>query len=133
MQMRIDEIIVRKRLRRDLGELNELVESIEKHGLLNPVIINHKKILLAGERRLESAKLLGWDTIPVRILDNPNRIQELEIEIDENIHRKDFNPDEAADAFILLEKLRNPGFFRKLLDALSAFFKKIAGFFKKPE
>lgn len=133
MQMRIDEIIVSKRLRRDLGDLNELAESIEKHGLLNPVIVNHKKVLLAGERRLESAKLLGWETIPVRVLDNPSRIEELEIEIDENIHRKAFNPDEAGDAFILLDKLRNPGFFRKLLNTISAFFRKISGLFKKSE
>ena len=131
MQMRIDEIIVRKRLRRDIGELEELAESIEKHGLLNPIIVNQKKVLLAGERRLESAKLLGWKTIPVRILDNPSRIEELEIEIDENIHRKAFNPDEAVDAFTLLEKLRNPGFFRRMINAISAFFRRIAGLFKK--
>ena len=131
MQMRINEIIVRKRLRRDLGDLNELAESIEKHGLMNPLIVNHNKVLLAGERRLESVKLLGWETVPVRILDNPTRIEELEIEIDENIQRKQFNPDEAIDAFTKLEKLRNPGFIRRLLNAVSAFFKKVASFFKK--
>lgn len=132
MQMRIDEIIVHKRLRRDLGDLNDLAESIENHGLLNPVIVNHKKVLLAGERRLESARLLGWETIPVRILDNPSRIEELEIEIAENIHRKAFNPDEAIDAFTLLEKMKNPGFFRRLINAITALFKKIASLFKKP-
>ena len=131
MQMRVDEIIVRKRIRRDLGDLNELAESIEKHGLLNPVIVNHKKVLLAGERRLESVKLLGWETVPVRILENPTKIEEIEIEIDENIHRKAFNPDEAGDAFILLEKLKNPGFLRRLLKLIADFFRKIAGFFRK--
>ena len=133
MQMRIDEIIVRKRLRRDLGDLNTLAESIEKHGLLNPIIVNQKKVLLAGERRLESAKRLGWETIPVRVLENASRIEEVEIEIDENIHRKPFSMDEAGDAFELLEKLRNPGFFMRMLNALAAFFKKIASFFKKKE
>ena len=133
MQMQIDEIIVKKRLRRDLGDLNELAESIEKHGLLNPIIVNNKKVLLAGERRLESAKLLGWKTIPVRILENPSRVEELEIEIDENIHRKSFNPDEAGDAFILLEKLRNPGFLRRLAAAIMSFFRRIASIFKKSE
>ena len=131
MQMRVDEIIVRKRIRRDLGDLNELAESIEKHGLLNPVIVNHKEVLLAGERRLESVKLLGWETVPVRILENPTKIEEIEIEIDENIHRKAFNPDEAGDAFILLEKLKNPGFLRRLLKLIADFFRKIAGFFRK--
>ncbi len=133
MQMRVDEIIVRKRIRRDLGDLNELSESIEKHGLLNPVIVNNRKVLLAGERRLEAVKLLNWKTIPVRILENPSKLEELEIEIDENLHRKPFNPDEAGDAFRLLEKLKNPGWFRKLLSAVGAFFRRIAAFFKKPE
>ncbi len=133
MQMRVDEIIVRKRIRRDLGDLNELSESIEKHGLLNPVIVNNRKVLLAGERRLEAVKLLNWKTIPVRILENPSKLEELEIEIDENLHRKPFNPDEAGDAFRLLEKLKHPGWFRKLLSAVGAFFRRIAAFFKKPE
>jgi ParB family chromosome partitioning protein len=131
MQMRIDEIIVRKRIRRDLGNLQELAESLEKNGLINPIVISHNKILIAGERRLQSAKLLGWDTIPVRIIENPNRIQELEIEIDENIHRKAFTIDEAGDAFIMLDKLKNPGFFRRILIAIQRFFKKLAGLFKK--
>jgi len=131
MQMRIDEIIVRKRIRRDLGNLQELAESLEKHGLINPIVITQEKVLIAGERRLESAKLLGWETIPVRIIENPDRIAEVEIEIDENIHRKDFTTDEAGDAFIMLEKLKNPGFFRRILIAIQRFFSKLAGLFKK--
>ncbi len=130
MQMRVDEIIVRKRIRRDLGDLEELAESIDKHGLLNPIIVNNKKVLLAGERRLESVKMLGWETVPVRILENPSRIEALEIEIDENIHRKPFNPDETGDALILLDKLKNPGFFRRLFSAIAALFAKISAFFK---
>ncbi|MDC7226688.1 MAG: ParB N-terminal domain-containing protein [Spirochaetales bacterium] len=133
MQMSIDEIIVRKRLRRDLGDLDELAESLQKHGLLNPIIVNNKKVLLAGERRLESAKLLGWKTIPVRILDNPSTIQSLEIEIEENMHRKAFTPDETIDAFDKLEKLRNPGFFRRFLNAIKSFFIKIVSIFKRLE
>ncbi|MBI9105369.1 MAG: ParB N-terminal domain-containing protein [Spirochaetales bacterium] len=131
MQMRIDEIILRKRIRRDLGNLQGLSESLEKHGLINPIVVTHEKILIAGERRLESAKLLGWETIPVRIIEHPDRIQELEIEIDENIHRKAFTIDEAGDAFTMLDKLKNPGFFRRILIAIQRFFKKLKGFFKK--
>ena len=131
MQMRVDEIIVRKRVRRELGDINELAESIEKHGLINPVVVNQKKVLLAGERRLESVKLLGWETIPVRILDNPTKIEELQIEIEENMHRKAFNPDETIDAYERLERLRNPGFFQRLREAVKNFFLKIGSLFKK--
>lgn len=131
MQMRINEIIVNKRVRRDLGDISDLAESIEKHGLINPIIVNQKKVLLAGERRLESVKRLGWETVPVRILDNPSKIEELEIEIEENLHRKAFNPDETMDAFRKLEKLKNPGFFRRLSQKIKLFFQKIASFFKQ--
>jgi ParB family chromosome partitioning protein len=131
MLMQIDQIIIRKRLRRDLGDLEQLAESIKKHGLLNPVIVTHDNILLAGERRLEAARLLGWKTIPARVIDRPGRIEEVEIEIDENIHRKPFTADEAGDAIELLDKLRNPGFFRKLLYSMITFFKRIAHLFKR--
>lgn len=130
MQMRIDEIIIKKRLRQDLGKLEELSESIDKHGLLNPIVVNNNKVLIAGERRLEAVKLLGWETIPVRILDNSDRIQELEIEIDENIHRKAFSMDEAVAAYEKLGRLKNPNFIRKLFLAIASFFKKIISLFK---
>ena len=126
MQMRIDEIIVRKRIRQDLGDLQDLAESLKKHGLINPVVVTRQKILVAGERRLESARLLGWETIPVRIIDNPDRIEILELEIDENVHRKAFTPDEAGDAFVMLDRLKNPGFFRRILIAIQRFFERIA-------
>lgn len=131
MQMRVDEIIVKKRIRRDVGDINKLAESIEKHGLINPVVVNSRKELLAGERRLRSVQLLGWETIPVRILENPTKIQELEIEIEENMHRKAFSPDETIDALQRLDKLKNPGFLQKLINKISQFFKKIFSFFKK--
>ena len=129
MQMRIDEIIVKKRLRRDLGDLQGLSESLENHGLINPVLVRSDKILIAGERRLESAKLLGWETISVKIIENPGRLEELELEIDENIHRKAFSPDEAGDAIIMLDKLKNPGFFRRILIAIQRFFERLGRFF----
>ena len=125
MQMRVDEIIVRKRIRKELGNIHELAESLEKHGLLNPIVVTSDKVLLAGERRLAAARILGWTTIPVRVLENATRIEQLEVEIDENIHRKPFTTDEAGDAFALLEKLKNPGFLRRLLSSLAAFFKKL--------
>lgn len=125
MQMRIDEIIVRKRLRRDLGNLGELSESIKQHGLLNPIIVNNKNVLIAGHRRLEAAKKLGWETISVNIFDNLSKLQEVEIEIAENINRKSFNPDEASDAYKKLDKLYHPNFLRRLFAGIKGVFKKI--------
>ncbi|HDQ14841.1 MAG TPA: chromosome partitioning protein ParB, partial [Sediminispirochaeta sp.] len=60
MQVPINEIVVKKRIRRDLGDLSRLMESIREHGQLNPVLINSRRELLAGQRRLEAIKRLGW-------------------------------------------------------------------------
>ncbi len=133
MKIPVKDIIVQKRIRRDLGDIKQLAESIEKHGLLNPIVITQKRVLIAGERRLESVKLLGWEEVPVTVIDNPTKIEAIEIEIDENLHRKAFNPDEASDAFLSLEKLRNPGLLSKIFKAISGFFKKIAALFKRPD
>jgi ParB family chromosome partitioning protein len=59
MQMRIDEIIVRKRVRKDLGDVSQLMESMKNHGLMNPIVVTSEKELIAGHRRLDSAKRLA--------------------------------------------------------------------------
>ena len=49
-----DSIIVKKRLRRDLGNIEGLMESLKKHGQLTPIIINRNNELIAGFRRLQA-------------------------------------------------------------------------------
>jgi len=125
IQIKIDDIIVRKRIRKDLGDLTQLTESIRKHGLMNPIVVNTKNELVAGERRLESVKRLGWQTVPAHVVNDINELEKIEMELDENIHRRNLSADELADAFSLLEKLRNPKFFRRILQALVRFFKRL--------
>ncbi len=125
IQIKIDDIIVRKRIRKDLGDLTQLTESIRKHGLINPIVVNTKNELVAGERRLESVKRLGWQTVPAHVVNDINELEKIEIELDENIHRRNLSADELADAFSLLEKLRNPNFFRRIRRAIVRFFKRL--------
>ncbi len=125
MLVRISEIQIKKRIRKETGNINELVESLNVHGLMNPIVITREYQLIAGFRRLESAKKLGWENIEASIIDAPTKIKKLEMEIEENIHRKDFTPDEIVDAYTKLEKLKNPGFLRKLFIYIANFFKKI--------
>ena len=96
-EVRIDEIHVKKRIRKNLGELTPLMNSMKVHGLLNPIILTEKKELIAGERRLESARRLGWKTIPAIILDETTNLKNLELEIEENLHRRNLTRDELAD------------------------------------
>ncbi len=125
MLIRISEIQIKKRIRKDFGNLNVLAESMNLHGLMNTIVIDRDHMLIAGQRRLESAKKLGWKTIEATIVDAPTKIDKLEMEIEENIHRKDFTTDEIVDAYSKLERLKNPGFFRKLLQCIGNFFRKL--------
>ena len=125
MQMEIDDIRIRRRVRKNLGDLSSLVESMKRYGLMNPVIVNSYQELISGQRRLEAAKRLGWRTIAVRVVDDSDDIQELEMEIDENTQRKNFTTDELAEAYIRLDRLKNPGLFRRILNAIREFFKRL--------
>ncbi|HHT9129414.1 MAG TPA: ParB/RepB/Spo0J family partition protein [Candidatus Brocadiaceae bacterium] len=82
-------------------EMQGLVESIKRHGILQPVIVRpgpHGYMLIAGERRWRAAKQLGLKEVPaiVRHADGPNA---LEIALIENIQREDLNPIEKAKGF----------------------------------
>jgi ParB family chromosome partitioning protein len=67
----IDEIKVGKRIRRDMGDIESLAQSINDLGLLTPILITPDNKLLAGERRLRACKKLGWTTIPVTVVKAP--------------------------------------------------------------
>jgi ParB family chromosome partitioning protein len=129
MQMPIDQIRIKKRARKDLGSLQPLMDSLREQGLLNPIVINTKNELIAGQRRLESAKRLGWQSVAVTVVDRLSEADKLAMEIDENMYRLDLTPEELAEARSRLEKLRNPGLLRKILLALVRFFRWL---FEKP-
>ena len=59
MRMAVQDIELNLRVRKNLGDLNALMESMKNHGLLNPITVTEKGELIAGHRRLESAKRLG--------------------------------------------------------------------------
>ncbi len=69
---KIDAIRIGDRLRKDLQDLKPLVESIQAIGLLHPVVIDSDRNLIAGHRRLEACKSLGWDEVPATVVDLEN-------------------------------------------------------------
>lgn len=135
MLVSIRDIKVKHRVRRDLGDLEPLKESLRRYGLLNPITLDNKYRLIAGERRLEAAKLLGWTNINAVIVNNITPLTKLEIELEENNQRKEFTDAELLEGYKRLERLRNPGIFRKLINAICSFFEwlfqSIAKLFKK--
>ena len=99
MRMAVDDIVMNLRIRKNLGDIGTLMESMKNHGLLNPITVTSKGELIAGHRRLESARRLGWEYIDVLILDEPGAVERLEIEIEDNVLRKALSPDELSDAY----------------------------------
>jgi ParB family transcriptional regulator, chromosome partitioning protein len=85
----------------DEAEMQTLAESIQAHGLLQPVVVRRVKDrfqLIAGERRLRAATKAGWAEVPVLIVEANDR-QVAELAIVENLQRKDLNPLEKAASF----------------------------------
>ncbi|MEM3886690.1 MAG: ParB/RepB/Spo0J family partition protein [Candidatus Methanomethylicia archaeon] len=88
-------------LRENFEELDELIQSIREHGLLNPLIVRAKDgmfEIIAGHRRFEACKKLGWARIPCRIVEADDR-QAYEISLIENVQRQTLNPIEEAKAY----------------------------------
>ncbi|MDR2134803.1 MAG: ParB N-terminal domain-containing protein [Treponema sp.] len=125
MQVPIDDIIVKKRIRRDLGDIESLAESLKHYGQISPIVVSKKNVLIAGGRRLEAAKFLGWRTINAVVSETAGELARLEIEVEENTQRRDFSLEEIADATKKIYRLKRPGFFRRMLNAVLGFLKKI--------
>lgn len=127
MRIAIDSVIIKKRVRKETGELNGLVESMKKYGQLNPIVINRKNELLAGYRRLEAARLLGWNSVYAIVVDKNEAEGMLAIELDENVQRLNLSSEEIAEGFARLEKLRNPGLLGRIWNCIKRFFRRIFG------
>jgi ParB family chromosome partitioning protein len=121
----VSDIVVKKRIRQDMGDIPALAESMRRCGQITPVLISKNNVLIAGERRLEAARSLGWRTINAVIAETSEPLTLLEMEVEENIQRRDFTAEEEACALRKLYRMRNPGFFRRLWNAIRDFFKKL--------
>lgn len=131
MLVPIRDIKIKKRVRKDLGNLEDLKDSLKMYGLLNPITLNSKYELIAGERRLQAATQLGWTTINANIVSNLSEIEQLEMELEENNQRKEFTDEELLEGYKRLERLKHPGFFYKIYLFFKHLFQKISEFFHK--
>lgn len=108
MKIKIDSIIIENRFRKDLGDLSPLAESMKEVGQLNPVIVNSEWKLIAGQRRLEAAKLLGWTELEAIHVDSfDDAALAIKAERDENTCRKDFEPSELVALGRELERIES--------------------------
>jgi ParB family chromosome partitioning protein len=93
----------------DPEPLRQLASSIKEKGVLQPLLVRKKEggdgyELIAGERRLQAAKLAGLTEVPVIVKDDTSKSDRLELAIIENIQRQDLNALEEAEAYARLMK-----------------------------
>ncbi len=85
-------------------QLSELAQSIKEHGIVQPLVVVREGSayqLIAGERRLRAAKLLGLATVPA-IIRSFSQQEQLEVAVIENIQRSELNLLELASAYATL-------------------------------
>ena len=89
--------------------LNELAESIKKHGVIQPIVVKAEGgnfEVIVGERRLRAAKIAGFSEIPAVVKEYRDD-ELLEIALIENIQREDLNPIEEAMAYKMILERQN--------------------------
>ena len=105
-QRNVDVLLIDKnpyqpRLEFDQTEIQALADSLQSHGLLQPLVVRKhgdRYQLIAGERRLRAALKAGWRDVPVHVLEVDDR-QMAELALTENLQRRDLNAIEKAIAF----------------------------------
>lgn len=101
MNLRLGQIKIAERTRQEFGNLSSLSDSIKKYGLIQPVVVEEVEPgnyrLVAGERRMRAAALAGVIEIPVVFRENLDSLTRKELELEENLHRRDLNWTEEVE------------------------------------
>lgn len=107
--IKIKDIEVKPQVRKSFDEesIKEMVESIKEHGVLQPIAVNQvgkKLFLIYGERRFRAASEISKqnkknDTIPAIVYTDLPETEVLQMQVIENLQRKDVHPMEEATAY----------------------------------
>jgi ParB family chromosome partitioning protein len=88
-------------VRDEIGNVADLSYSIKQRGLLQPILVRNKDAyyeIIAGHRRYEACKKLGWRKIICHIVELDDK-EAFEVSLIENLQRKSLNPIEEAQAY----------------------------------
>lgn len=106
LERAVDSIIVGRRHRTDLGDVNALAASIDREGLLQPPTITPDGVLVCGRRRLAAIQQLRWRTVNVWVRSGiSDRLGQLMAEQDDNMLHKPLTQLEAAGLFRELKQV----------------------------
>ena len=100
------------RARKDFKNLDELIQSIQKYGLIHPIVVAKSKeeegkyLLIAGERRFRAMCLLGWKTLPATDRDDLSFIERKEVELEENLKRENLSWPEEIELYRQIDEIK---------------------------
>ena len=102
--LEVAKIVQGKNIRNERdSEILELADSIDKQGLINPITVQKREdgkyVVVAGHRRFEAIKRLGWPHIECNIFDDLNEKEIILAQIAENCQRKNMSASELVDVF----------------------------------
>ena len=109
-RVKVKDIVIEKRIREAYGELKSLADSIDKFGVIhNPVVTpeGDKFKLIAGGRRMTAIKtILEWDDVLVDVRKEVGPLLLKELELEENLQRKQLTWEEEVKAKEQIHALR---------------------------
>ena len=106
LERSVESIWAGRRHRQDMGEMDKLVASVQRDGLLQPITIAPNGMLICGARRLLAVRTLGWKTVKVWVRSGiSTRLGELLAEQDDNLLHKPLTPTEELALYRELKTL----------------------------
>ncbi|MCX5809837.1 MAG: ParB/RepB/Spo0J family partition protein [Proteobacteria bacterium] len=104
---------VRSNINTESDSFKSLVQSIKDKGILEPLIVTKgdgdSYTLICGERRLEAARQLGLELVPVRIIEAGKESGEtIALQLTENLQREDLNPMDQAKGILAFIQAKHP-------------------------
>lgn len=103
--LQVKEIFIGERIREDMGDIEDLAKSIEKYGLLHPIVIDENNNLIAGHRRLQAVTSLGWEEVDVKYKTHLSDKEKRLLELEENTKRKDLTEYEKSKNIVELVEI----------------------------
>jgi len=113
--MPVEEIPIEKlfigstNVRKNVGDITELMDSIESKGLLHPLVVrkvDDKYEVVCGSRRFHAIKALGWKTVPCDVRELSDS-EAMVLSLVENLQRGDLNLEEKVTAYLKIMSLEN--------------------------
>ena len=95
-----------KNPRKEIGDIEELTESIRKNGIMQNLTVipdgSGKYMLLIGHRRHAAAQAAGLKEVPAKIVEGLSEREQVGIMLEENMQRSDLTPIEQAEGFQMM-------------------------------